>query len=97
MHPTLSFMDNATDRAIPGPRHFNPLAFVRSMRNPSAWLHRTARAYGDPFKVNITFGPMVVTGDPEIVRVLFTTDPDAFEPFLAGDYMQMKLDQITVG
>ena len=23
--------------------------------------------------------------------------PDAFEPFLAGDYMQMKLDQITVG
>jgi isopenicillin N synthase-like dioxygenase len=24
-------------------------------------------------------------------------EPDAFEPFLAGDYMQMKLDQITVG
>lgn len=83
MPPTFSFMDNATDCAIPGPRYFNPIAFVRTISNPSAWLHRTARAYGDTFKVNSTFGPMVISSDPEVVRTLFTTDPDAFEPFQA--------------
>src|SRR4051812_49799275 len=37
--------------------------------------------YGDTFHVNTVFGPVVVTGNPDAVRFMFTTDPDTFEPF----------------
>jgi cytochrome P450 len=69
--------------AIPGWKHFNPIAFLRSMPDPTSWLVDSQRRFGDTFQVKTIFGPIVITGDPEAVRVLFTVDPDVFEPFQA--------------
>jgi cytochrome P450 family 110 len=67
--------------AIPGPKYFNPISFILTLSDPTPWMLETQRRYGDTFKVKSPFGPIVVTGDPEGVRVLFTTDPDTLEPF----------------
>jgi cytochrome P450 family 110 len=69
--------------AIPGPKYFNIFTFVRSLSDPTPWLLESKRRYGDTFKVKSVFGPIVITADPEAVRVLFTADPDLFEPFQA--------------
>src|SRR6185295_10145879 len=70
MHPSL-----------PGPRYFNPFAFVRWLSDPTDLMLRTRERYGDTYKLPTVFGPVVVTGDPEGVRAIFTADADTFVPY----------------
>lgn len=71
-------------RAIPGPRFFNPITFIRSLSNQTPFLLDAQRLYGDTFQIPSIFGPIVITSEPEAIRVLFTADPDTFEPFQAS-------------
>lgn len=70
----------------PGPRNavVQTLLFMRDSR---AYFEGCAARYGDPFTFPLIDGPKVITGDPDLVRALFTADPDIFTghpPALAG-------------
>lgn len=62
----------------PGPRS-SLWTVVQYLRDPLGCLAPLAARYGDPFLVPGKV-PMVVTGDPAHVRVIYTADPDTFEP-----------------
>jgi cytochrome P450 len=67
--------------APPGPRYFNPFAFLRSLSDPTDLMLATQREYGDTYLMPTIFGPVVVTGNPEGIRAIFTADADTFVPF----------------
>src|SRR3954452_900521 len=60
-----------------GPRNVL-LSTVAYLRDPYGTLQKAARKHGDPFRLPSFLGPLVVTGDPEAVKTIFATDPDAF-------------------
>ncbi len=64
----------------PGPREalFNTAWFLR---DPYGFFAGMARRYGDPFTLPTRGGPLVMTGDPELARAVFSADPDTLEPF----------------
>jgi cytochrome P450 family 110 len=64
--------------ALPrGPRSVL-LSTIAYLRDPYGTLLAAARRYGDPFRLPSFLGPLMVTGDPETVKTIFATDPDAF-------------------
>jgi cytochrome P450 len=67
----------------PGPRN-NLLATLSFVRDTYAFFAENRKRYGDPFTLPTQTGPLVVTGDPELVKVIFSADPDMFEPFAVG-------------
>lgn len=64
----------------PGPG-FSFLQTMRFSLDPFGAYPAWRARYGDPFTVRMLIGPMVVTGDPEHIRTIFTVDPDTFEVF----------------
>ncbi len=44
-------------------------------------LRDCARELGRAFTLPTNFGPLVLTGDPEGIKEIFTADPDTFKPF----------------
>jgi len=64
----------------PGP----PLAVLQTARhflNPYDFYLSCRRRYGDPFTFRTLQGPVVVTGNPEGVRAIFSAPPDTFGSF----------------
>lgn len=70
MHPSL-----------PGPRYFNPFAFVRSLSDPTDFMLETRDRYGSTYRLPTALGPVVVIGEPEGIRAIFSADADTFVPF----------------
>jgi hypothetical protein len=66
---------------LPGPRYFNPFWLVRSLSNPTDFMLRARERYGDTYRLPTVLGPVVVTGDPEGVRAIFSADADTFVPY----------------
>ncbi len=62
----------------PGPRSRLACTF-RLARAPLHHLPRWLAAFGDPFRVPLLTGAVVVTADPTSLRTLFTADPDSFD------------------
>lgn len=60
------------------------LLMLRYFRDPYATLQHAYARQGDLFSWPLATGPMVITGDPEIVRAVFAADPDSFEPLAAA-------------
>jgi cytochrome P450 len=54
---------------------------LRYLRDPYAFFATEARRHGDPFTLPTMAGPLVVTGDPELARTIFSADPGSVEPF----------------
>jgi cytochrome P450 len=54
------------------------LITLKYLRDPYATLLETARRYGEPHSWPSFLGRMVVTGEPEGIRTLFTADPDTY-------------------
>jgi cytochrome P450 len=67
----------------PGPRStlWNTL---RYLRDPYAFFAAQARIHGDPYTLRTLAGPLVVTGDPELARVVFSAEPMSVAPFAVG-------------
>jgi len=63
----------------PGPR-LAPLQTFRFLRNAHRFFNECRARYGDPFTAPLPVGEVVVTGDPEGVREIFSADPALFEP-----------------
>lgn len=67
--------------SLPGPKYFNPFAFVRSLSDPTDLMLEGRERYGDTYQLPTVFCPLVITGDPEGVRAMFTADADTFVPY----------------
>lgn len=65
---------------VPGPRSAL-LAAVRFGADPYEFFAACKRRYGDPFAIKLAGRDLVVTGEPELARVIFTTEPDATAAF----------------
>jgi cytochrome P450 family 110 len=55
-------------------------ATLQFLRDPYGFFDAQYRRHGDPCTLWTADGPMVMTADPELVRAIFTVDPDAVEP-----------------
>jgi cytochrome P450 family 110 len=66
---------------LPGPRFFNPFSLIRSLKDPTRYMLEARDRYGDTYRLPTALGPVVVTGDPEGIRAMFSADPDTFVPF----------------
>ncbi|PTL85054.1 cytochrome P450 [Vitiosangium sp. GDMCC 1.1324] len=64
----------------PGPRYLKPLQTFRFLKDASAFFTDCRTRYGDPFTAPLPVGDVVVTGDPEGIRDIFSADPALFEP-----------------
>ena len=62
---------------------------LRIIRDPHAAFAAWSARYGDPFLVTALNGPIVVTGQPELIKQIFGADPDLFEPFAAQTMIPM--------
>lgn len=70
-------VENSTQKSIPKV-HFSIFSMVRSLSDPLGMVADAMRENGETLEVNGPSGPMVMTGDPEAVRAIFTADHDQF-------------------
>jgi cytochrome P450 len=63
----------------PGPSLPAAMQTMAFLLEPMAWAQRVQARYGDVYTVkNAVFGTQVILGDPELIRQVFTGDPDVF-------------------
>lgn len=72
----------------PGPP-LAPLHRLLAMLDTPRFVQACAERYGDPFTMRLPVGPVVVTGHPDGVREIFTTDPSIF-----GTLTQLPLQPV---
>ena len=65
----------------PGERYFNPFKFISTLSDHTELMLEARERYGDTYKLPTVLGPVIVTGDPEGVRAMFTADADTFVPY----------------
>jgi cytochrome P450 family 110 len=58
--------------------HFSILAAIRAITDPQRVVTDAMRDVGETLEVNGPAGQMIMSGDPEIVRAIFTADHDQF-------------------
>jgi cytochrome P450 len=70
-------------RLPPGPSGslWNTLWFLR---DPYGFFAAQTKRHGDPCTLPTHSGKLVVTGDPQLARAIFSADPDTLEPFGVG-------------
>jgi cytochrome P450 len=61
----------------PGPRRPSPIQMWEWIARPIPFLERCNRLYGDMFTVRFPVGTIVFISDPEVIKEIFTGDPDA--------------------
>lgn len=66
---------------LPPAGHFAFLKTLAFARGHAHVLRECAREFGRVFTLPTNFGPLVLTGDPEGIKEIFTADPDTFKPF----------------
>src|ERR1700733_3346620 len=67
--------------ALPPGARANLWSTLRFVRDPYGFFDEQYRRHGDPCTLWSNLGPLVITADPELVRVIFTADPEAIEPW----------------
>ncbi len=89
----------AAVKAIPRIK-FNIVDQIRGIIDPQGIVASAMREYGETLEVPSPTGPMVMTGDPEAVRAIFTSDHDQFAiPFVKqlGPFFGVKSLIMTPG
>lgn len=63
----------------PGPKSIGVIDFFRSaFVSPAPVFKRLAAEYGDTFRVPTEQGPVTFTGDPDVIRAVYTMEPGSF-------------------
>ncbi len=85
----------------PGPRWPALFQTIALMRSGQRWIERVAERYGDLFTVRTwIFGAQVITSDPDLIKQIFTGDPDVLRAgeanssakLVTGDRSVLTLD-----
>ena len=58
---------------------------LRYMTDPVGFYAWSRKTYGDTFTVRTLDGPLVITGEPEGAREVFTAEPSSYEIFAPGN------------
>ena len=70
-----------TPQLPPGPTSVTLFGRLRSMFLPPAQIFdELARKYGDTFRIVAAEESVTYTGDPSVIREIYTANPDAFDP-----------------
>ncbi len=69
-----------TVAALPSGPRFPALQVLRMLRDTTGFFQACKARYGDPFRAVLPVGEVLVTGDPEALREIFSANPDTFEP-----------------
>lgn len=70
-----------THPAPPGPNALRTIDRLRFVFQPPAnLLEEFSRIYGDTFRIVASDGTVTFTGDPDLIRAVYTADPDSFDP-----------------
>jgi cytochrome P450 len=77
----VSAVPSVTRAALPPGQKQNLWNTLRFVRDPYGFFDDQYRRHGDPCTLFSTLGPLVITADPELVRTVFTLEPDAIEPW----------------
>jgi cytochrome P450 len=84
---------------LPQGPSFAPLQTFKLARDAVRFYREATARYGDPFTLPLIVGKVVITGDPEGIREIFTADPSIFTPFgqlplepVVGRYSMLLLD-----
>jgi cytochrome P450 len=64
----------------PGPRFALP-AMLRYLRDPLGTTREAFARHGDPYTMHALGTPIVVTGDPTLIRAILAGDPDQYDAF----------------
>lgn len=78
--PSTDPLSKLTAALPPGPKE-SLWQTLRFLRSPREFFEAQYRRYGDPCTLWTGLGPLVITANPELVRTIFTADPDTFEPW----------------
>jgi cytochrome P450 family 110 len=65
----------------PGPKRFSAVDFIRSVYSPVEVMREMAAMYGDTIRFKTHLAVQTLTGDPEVIRIIYTADPDQFDVF----------------
>ncbi|MEM7476957.1 MAG: cytochrome P450 [Planctomycetota bacterium] len=86
----------------PGPGGSRFLNTMRVLRNPQKAFLDWSQRYGDPFLVRALNGPIVVTGQPELIKKIYSHDAKDFDAFgkravipMLGEGSMLMLDGNT--
>ncbi|WP_437597262.1 cytochrome P450 [Sorangium sp. So ce590] len=64
----------------PGPKSFYLVDYIRSgFISSEPIFKRYAAEHGPTFRVKSPSGMLTITGDPEVIRAVYTADPDTFD------------------
>jgi len=66
---------------LPAAPPLAPLHMFRFMWDSAAFFRDCVERVGDPFTIDMPQGKLVLTGNPEGIREIFTADPSVFGPF----------------
>ena len=81
----------------PGPRLPGPLQLLATWKRPAASLERLRQRYGKRITVRVPFQPpMVMLSDPEEIKELFMTPPDALHPGEGARVLEPTLGKNSV-
>src|SRR5262249_38599858 len=76
----------------PGPGHHPAIQTLTFLLSPQGSTERTAKRFGDLYTVRTSiFGTEVVTSDPEIIKQVFTGDPEVLRAGEANEALAMLL------
>jgi len=81
----------------PGPRLPKAAQTARLVRDPIGYMRRCRARYGDLFTLRYyPFDDLVYVCDPEVIRDIFTGDPDVFRAGEANQFMEPTLGPRSV-
>ena len=75
-HALESTVSAVSDSARPDPRRPSPIQMWEWIARPIPFLERCNRTYGDMFTVRFPVGTIIFISDPEVIKEIFTGDPD---------------------
>jgi len=82
----------------PGPRTPGLWQTFRFITDPLSYSRKMIARYGDVIRVRVANGAGVAVSSPELARLVFSSDPDTFEPIsVAGEIFGMSAVIATSG
>ena len=73
-------MSTATSSLPPGPSG-KWIPTLKLVRDPRSTLEGYRQRYGDPFLLNALNGPVIVSGREDLIRQIYSIEPDKFDLF----------------
>ena len=72
----------------PGPASPPAAQFLRWIVEPGRYLRASRERFGDVFTLRLTLGDIVIVSDPQLIKRIFTADPDVLRAGEANVFLE---------